>query len=227
MQAWSSLHWDHGSWPTPWESVASALGGKTRSAEGPGGRPFTGPAPLRGHVSPHRPTDGPCFREDSRGFSYFYHILGETPQVGGIRSYFQTQEHCVRSPHGCPTHEEPVCAGGPQIWRLPALLPRQETTKEVRISHEEHAGPKRIRLGREQQIMSLPLGVRVPWAPPHFLAAHFPRADKSGKQNTTPRTLVPSVLHGLCLQCTGTCALDSPVPQSTGACERHRLGRGH
>lgn len=189
---------------------------KTHSAEGPGGRPFAGPAPWRGHVSPHRLTDGPVSKKTREASTVSTTSLGETPQVGGIRSHFQTREHCVHSPHGCPTTRT-LCVQWPRNLDAPLpLLPQQETTKEVKISHEEHAGPKRTGLGREQQTTSLPPGVRVPWAPPGFLAAHFPRAEKSGKPKTAPRTLVPSALHGLHLQCAGTCALDSPVPQCVG-----------
>lgn len=94
------------------------------------------------------------------------------------------------SPHAVQPRGPSACRRPRNLDAPLPLLPQQEAIKEVKISHEEHAGPKRTGLGREQQIPSLPPGVRVPWAPPGFLTAHFPRVDKSGKPKTAPRTLV-------------------------------------
>lgn len=152
-------------WPPPWE-------GRPALQKDLAGGPSRGPLP-GGATSARADGQTARLREDSRGFRCFYHILGEPPRVGGVRSTFKLGNTVCVPPAVQPR--------GPSACRRPRnldaplpLLPQQEAIKEVKISHEEHAGPKRTGLGREQQTPSLPPGVRVPWAPPGFLTAHFP-----------------------------------------------------
>lgn len=215
--SWSRLQPDGGSGPTLWEGMAPTPGGKSHSEEGPGGRPFAGlPGGAASGVrapSPRRLADGPCFREGSKAAAVSTTSSGRLHESSGPVLLSNTGTLCV-SPHGCPTHEDPLRAGNPQIWTLPCpcYLGRKQSRKLRSVV--KNTPPKHTRLGREQQTTSLPLGARVPWAPP-FPHSSFPRSAGEQGAELSPADAVPSALHDGVY--TGTCAVGSPVPPCVGA----------